>query len=81
VVEIQDLGGALICAVDIRGLIKMVPEHSVGNKSFDYCINGLTINHYSYLLRQGQHRHHDWCRTSILTKEHQLVSANVANYL
>jgi len=76
--EIPDLGGKPICLVDLRGLIKVVPEHGARDKSFDYCINGFAIDHYSNLLMEHQNQHPDLCSTLIFVRTHQLVSANVA---
>ena len=72
-------GSTPIGAVDIRGLVKVVPKHGAGDKAFHYCINGFTIDHYSDLLTQRQHRYPTLCRTSIFVKTPQLVSAYVGN--
>ena len=80
VVEIRDLGGTN-STVNIRGLIKVVQEHGIGDRSFDYCIYGFAIYNYNDLFTECQHRYPDLCgtSTSIFVKTHQLVSANVAN--
>ena len=42
--------GPSICAVDLRGLLKVVPEHGAGDKGSEYCIDGFAIDQYGELV-------------------------------
>ena len=46
--------GPSIYVVDLRGLLKVVPEHGAGDKGSEYCIDGFTIDRYAVLLIQHQ---------------------------
>jgi len=39
----ETMQGPSICAVDINGLLKVVLEHSAGDKGSEYCIDGLSL--------------------------------------
>ena len=47
---IDTVRGPSICAVDIKGLLKVVPEHGAGDKGSDYCIDRFAIDRYGELL-------------------------------
>jgi len=66
--------GPSICAVDLRGLLKVVPEHGAGDKGSEYCIDGFAIDRYNDLLTQRQHIFPDICICTTFVKTHQLVS-------
>ena len=70
VADIRCLGGTLICAVDIRGLVKVMSEHGAGDRAMDYYINVFAIDHYSNILIQRPHRYPAFCRTLLFMKTH-----------
>ena len=51
---IDNVRGLSICAVDIKGLLKVVPEHGIGDMGSDYCTDGFAINRYGELLTDRQ---------------------------
>ena len=51
---IDRLQGPQICAVDLKGLLKVVPEYGVGDWGSNYYINGFAIDRYSKLLHDRQ---------------------------
>ena len=65
--------GPSICAVDIKGLLKVVPEHSAGDKSSEYCINGFAIDRYGELPIDRQQMYPDLCTPTIIVRTYQLV--------
>jgi len=73
--------GPSICAVDIKGLLKVVPKHGVGDKDNDYCIDGFAIDRYGELLTDRQQIFPDLCARTVFVKTHQLLSAYVPNDL
>ena len=78
--DIQSLQGAMLCAVDIKRLVKVVLEHGLRDRGSDYYINGFAIDHCSDLLTHRQELYPDLCRTSIFAKTHQVVCAYVYDY-
>jgi len=66
--------GPSICAVDLRGLLKVVPEHGAGDKGSEYCIDGFAIDQYGELVTERQQMHPDLCTHTIFVKTHELVS-------
>ena len=73
--------GPSICTVDIKGLLKVVPEHGGGDKGNDYCIDGFAIDRYWELLTYCQQMFPDLCTQTVFVKTYQLVSAYVSNDL
>ena len=43
-----------IKAVDVEGLVNVVPSNGLGDKANDYYINGFMIDNYSALLADQQ---------------------------
>jgi len=70
---IDTVRGPSSCAVDIKGLLKVVPEHGAGDKGSDYCIDGFAIDRYGELLTDRQQMYPDLCTPTIFVKTHQLV--------
>jgi len=66
-----------ICAVDIRGLLKVVPQHGAGDKGSDYCIDGFAIDRYGELLTDCHQMFPDLCTPTIFVKTHQLVRVHL----
>jgi len=60
--------------VNLRGLLKVVPEHGAGDKGSEYCIDGFAIDRYSELLAQRHHMFPDICTRTTFVKTQQLVS-------
>ena len=71
---IDIVGGPSICDVDMRGLLKVVPERGAGDKGGKYCIYGFAIDRYGELLIEHQQIYPDICTHTIFVKTHQLVS-------
>jgi len=67
-------GTQSICALDMKGLVKVVPRRDPRDKAGDSCVNGFAIDHYSVLLHRRQYAHPKYCRLTIFLKTHQLVS-------
>jgi len=78
---IDTVRGPSICTVDIKGLLKVVPEHGGGDKGNDYCIDGFAIDRYGELLTYCQQMFPDLCTQTVFVKTYQLVSAYVSNDL
>jgi len=78
---IDTLQGPQICAVEMKGLLKVVPEHSAGDRHSDYWINGFAIDWSGELLHDHQKLYPTLCRKIIFVKTHQLVSDEVGNHL
>ncbi|KAJ8428046.1 hypothetical protein Cgig2_007623 [Carnegiea gigantea] len=57
-----------IVAIDVKGLVNVVPRNGPGDKGKDYCINGFAIDYYSSLLMARQQLYPKWCRQSIFAK-------------
>ena len=74
---IDAVRGPSICAVDIRGLLKVVPAHGAGDKEGEYCINGFAIDRYTDLLTERDRMYPDMCTRTSFAKTHQLVSTSV----
>ena len=74
---INTVRGPSICAVDIKGLLKVVPEHDAGDKGSDYCVDEFTIDRYVKLLTDRQQLFPDFYTQTIFVKVHQLVSVYV----
>jgi len=70
---IDTVGGPSICAVDIKGLLKVVPEPGAGDKGSEYCIDGFAIDRYGELLTDRQQMYPDLCTPTIIVRTHQLV--------
>ena len=66
--------GPSICAVDLRGLLKVVPEHVAGDKGSEYCIDGFAIDRYCELLTERQQLFPESCTHTTFERTHQLVS-------
>ena len=67
---IDNLRGPSICAVDLRGLLKVVPEHGAGDKGSEYCIDGFAIDRFSDLLTQRPYMFPDMCTRTTFVKTH-----------
>jgi len=78
---IDTLRGPTICAVDIKGLLKAVPKHGVGDRVGHYCIDGFAIDRYGELLTNCQQMFPDLCKHTVFVKTRHLVSAYVAKDL
>jgi len=70
---IDTVRGPSICAVDIKGLLKVVPEHGVGDKGSHYCVDGFAIDRYGKLLTDRQEMYPALCTQTTFVKTHQLV--------
>jgi len=62
-----------IKAVDVEGLVNVVPPNGPGDKANDYCINGFAIDNYSALLAERQRSYPKWCRHSLFVKTTELI--------
>ena len=51
---IDSLQGPRICAMDLKGLLKVVPKHGTRDCGSFYCINGFAIDQYGELLHNYQ---------------------------
>ena len=74
---IDAVRGPSICAVDLRGLLKVVPAHGAGDKEGEYCIDGFAIDRYTDLLTERQRMYPDMCTRTSFVKTHQLVSTSL----
>jgi len=72
--QLHAVGTQSIYAVDMKGLVKVVPHKDLRDKAEDFYINGFAIGHYSVLLHRGQCAHPKYYRLTIFLKTHQLVS-------
>jgi len=70
---IDTLRGPQICAVVLKGLLKVVPEHDAGDQGSDY----KAIDRYGELLHNCQKFYPALCRDTIFVKTPQLVSDEV----
>jgi len=66
----ETIRGLSICAVNLKGLLKVVPEHSAGDKGSEYCIDGFAIDLYGELLTDRQQMFPDLCTQTIFVKTH-----------
>ncbi|KAJ8422968.1 hypothetical protein Cgig2_002717 [Carnegiea gigantea] len=67
-----------IVAIDVKGLVNVVPRNGPGDKAKDYCINGFTNDNYSALLAEQQRLFPKWCRHSLFAKTTELIRAKLA---
>ena len=67
--------------MDIKGLLKVVPEHGARDKGSEYCIDGFAINRYGELLTDREEMFRDLCTHTVFVKTHQPVSSYVPNDL
>jgi len=70
---IDTIRGPSICAADIKGFLKVVPEHGVGDKGSQYCVDGFAIDRYGELLTERQQLYPGLCTHTIFVKTPQLV--------
>ncbi|KAJ8420052.1 hypothetical protein Cgig2_015671 [Carnegiea gigantea] len=67
-----------IVAIDVKGLVNVVPRNGPGDKAKDYCINEFAIDYYSSLLVARQRLYPKWCRQLIFAKTIELTGAKLA---
>ena len=73
--DIKTMQGPSICAVDLKGLLKVVPEHGAGDKVSEYCVDGFAIGRYGELLNDRQQMFPALCKQTVFVKTHPLVSS------
>ena len=57
-VNLSEGGVSDIVAIDVKGLVNVVPHNYAGDKAKEYCINGLV---------KGQQLFPGWCRHSLFS--------------
>lgn len=62
-----------IIAIDVKGLVNVVPRNVPGDKAKEYCINGFAIDNYCALLAERQRFFPKWCRHSLFAKTTELI--------
>ena len=70
---LEEGGASYISAVDVRGLVNIVPSRGAGDMPDKYCINGFAIDAYSELLRDRQRLHPRLCRSTHFVRTVELV--------
>ncbi|KAJ8429905.1 hypothetical protein Cgig2_025335 [Carnegiea gigantea] len=68
-----------IVAIDVKGLVNVVPHNGPGDKAKEYCINGFAIGNYSALLVEQQRLFPKWCRHSLFAKTTKLTQVQLAS--
>ena len=77
--DIKTMQGPSICAVDLKGLLKVVPEHGARDKVSEYCVDGFAIDRYGELLNDRRQMFSAFYTPTVFVKTHQRVSSCVGN--
>jgi len=77
--DIKTVQGPSICAVDLKRLLKVVPEHGAGDMVSEYCVDGFAIDQYGELRNDCQQMFPAFCTQTVFVKTHQRVSSCVGN--